>query len=125
MTDLTTLAKALHRVYNDVEEAQAQRFYGEHARDEWENLAPSEVELWTVLAGHVVALRDAARAEQREAFVHQVHDGSRSECSFTYGGPNFRDEDAQNGLCTYTAHWKQCEHCKQRAAAIRAQGETR
>ena len=67
MTDLTTLAKALHRVYNDVEEAQAQRFYGEHARDEWENLAPSEVELWTVLAGHVVALRDAARAEQREA----------------------------------------------------------
>src|SRR3990167_6197478 len=47
MMGLTELAKALHRVYNDVEEAQAQRFYDEHARDEWENLASAEKELWT------------------------------------------------------------------------------
>ena len=72
MTDLTALAKALHRVYNDVEEAQAQRFYGEHAHDEWENLAPAEIELWMTLAGHVDALRDSARAEQLQVLVNRV-----------------------------------------------------
>jgi hypothetical protein len=67
-----------------------------------------------------IALRDAVRAE---AFVHQVHAGPIAECSFTYGGPNFRDEDAKKGLCAVAGHWKQCEHCKQQAAAIRVQGE--
>mgnify|MGYP001576475926 CR=1 FL=1 len=63
-------ARELQRVYNDVEEAQAQRFYGEHAHDEWENLAPAEVELWLTLAKHVESLRDAALGIECEQCGH-------------------------------------------------------
>ena len=67
--------------------------------------------------------REVARADLRatvEAWTHQVHRSSDiMECSFSYGGPNYRDQDGERGLCTYAPHWYQCEHCAARAALAR------
>jgi hypothetical protein len=48
---------------------------------------------------------------RRLAEVHMIHHADDiRECSATHGGPNYVEQDGQDGQCRYAPHWSRC-HC--------------
>lgn len=48
---------------------------------------------------------------RRRVEVHMIHHADDiRECSATYGGPNYVEQDGQDGQCRYAPHWSRC-HC--------------
>ena len=69
------------------------------------------------LSGAILAEADLQRV--RGALEHKVHSSTDvSYCSFTWGGPNFVEQDAEDGCCRYEPHWRPCNHCAEIKAAI-------
>ena|SRR5438105_7084300 len=65
-----------------------------------------------------------ARRVRAEALTHQRHySDDVMECSFSDGGPNYVDEDSRDGICRFTPHWRDCDHCAQRRDALAAEAE--
>lgn len=44
--------------------------------------------------------------------VHRSNDNM--ECSYSFGGPNYREQDHCDGQCRYAPHWTDCDcsHCR-------------
>ena len=76
-------AKAAHRAYNDIEEEQAQRYYGEHAREEWEELAPGDQERWRKMAEWIDAHTEAQLGALDQAGKEPLRFGVTCGCKLS------------------------------------------
>ena len=67
------IARVLYDEWDCVHTETMRREYNEDGHEDFANLAPAELAQWLAVADKAIALRDAARAEQRE-LIAQVND---------------------------------------------------
>ena len=60
------IARVLYDEWDCVHTETMRREYNEDGHEDFANLAPAELAQWLAVADKAIALRDAARAEQRE-----------------------------------------------------------